>query len=216
VTAARGGSGETPDTVYPPAVCRARAVSGAGSVYRIDHALSDTARGGLWGGTMKRIVTTTSLITIGLAFAFATATGRGCRAAAPVRVGQLRAARDRALREDAGLHDGEPARPRRHPQSSGRPADSCSGTQGRWQRAPSRSGRSRRAPRGSGDLTGHTCGELTAHGVAAVKTTITWYDASGANLGVTKVAAGTMTVSGAGQRRPAGLPTAEHTRRRAS
>jgi hypothetical protein len=55
-----------------------------------------------------------------------------------------------------------------------------------------------------GDLQGHTCSELSAHGVTAVKTTITWFSASGVNLGVTKVASGAATVSGLGNGVPSG------------
>lgn len=50
----------------------------------------------------------------------------------------------------------------------------------------------------TGSLQGHTCSELSAHGVMAVKTKITWFSVSGVNLGVTKVAAGAASVSGLG------------------
>jgi hypothetical protein len=45
-----------------------------------------------------------------------------------------------------------------------------------------------------GLATGHTCAGLSASGVHALKTKIAWRDASGAKLGVTKIAAATATV----------------------
>jgi hypothetical protein len=85
------------------------------------------------------------------------------------------------------------------------PATSCSGTQTGGN--PHRPGPVDHGTFvANGQSTGHTCSDLTAHGLHAVKTTSTWFDATGTNLGVTKVASGTVTVSGLGNGVPSNFP----------
>ena len=81
----------------------------------------------------------------------------------------------------------------------------CSGTQS--------GGRARRPGpidhvqlRARGRLTGHTCSDLTAHGVNAIKTRITWFDAAGNRLGASTVDAATATVAGLGNGTPPSFP----------
>jgi hypothetical protein len=57
-----------------------------------------------------------------------------------------------------------------------------------------------------GFTTGRTCSSLTAHGLHSLAIKITWFDASGASLGVTKVASGSATVSGLGNGVPSSFP----------
>jgi hypothetical protein len=57
-----------------------------------------------------------------------------------------------------------------------------------------------------GFSTGHTCSGLSGHGVRDVKVTATWFDANGANLGVTKIGGASVTVSGLGNGVPSSFP----------
>jgi hypothetical protein len=81
----------------------------------------------------------------------------------------------------------------------------CSGTQtGGRVRRPGPIDQARL--RANGIITGHTCSDLTAHGIHAIKTRITWLDAAGRSLGTSKIDAATATVAGLGNGSPPSFP----------
>lgn len=57
-----------------------------------------------------------------------------------------------------------------------------------------------------GFVTGHTCSDLSAHGLRNLTVRVTWYGAAGANLGVTKITSASATVSGLGNGVPSNFP----------